>query len=217
MSQMKTLRCGWMRSFVMAMLVLPTMQSMVLAGLINGGGDLVNDGTNAKIFDPTTPTEVINRYADTSLDNLSFIQVGFRTTNDAAFTVTNIGWSRDNVNYTAFAPSDFVSNVGAPPVYHYSSIVSLEPGFAGAPFFIRFTLPSGIVLGKVVESRFLANSNGATNGGVLDQVGGNTFFSTTRSHIASVPEPTSILLAASGSWLVFRAGRKRVKSARNAA
>jgi hypothetical protein len=192
------------------------MQTMVMAGLINGGGDLITDGTNAKIFEPSTPTQVINRYADSSLNNLSFIQVGFRTNNAAAFTVTDLAWSRDNVSYTAFTPSDSVSNIGAPPSFQYSSIVSLGSA-AGAPFYIRFTLPSGITLGSTVESRLLANSDGAQSGGVLAEAGSNTFLSATRSHVAAVPEPTSILLAASAGWLLVRVRRRRTHADQKAA
>ncbi len=213
MNQLKIVILQWRGCVLLGMiaimtLVMPGLQSRAVAGLVNGGSDLVTSGTNARFFDPTTPTDVINRYADESLNSVTFIQVGFRTNNVSAFNVTNIAWSRDNVSYTAFTPSDFVNNVAAPPNFHLSSIVSLS-STAGSPFFIRFTLPTGIDPGSVVESGFFANSDGATSGGRLSSAGSNAFVTFTRTHTA-VPEPTSIMLALSGAgWIVYRTRRNR--------
>lgn len=221
MKKMITMASHWRGRVVMAMFALATLwtsglQTAAVAGLVTGGGNLNTDGTNARFFDPTTPTDVINRYADTSLNSITFIQVGFRTNNVSAFNVTNIGWSRDNVSYTAFTPSDFVNNVAAPPNFQLSSIVSLSSA-AGSPFFIRFTLPTGIDPGSVVESGFFANSDGATSGGRLSSSGSNTFITFTRTHTA-VPEPTSIMLALSGAgWIVYRTRRNRRSAANSPA
>ncbi|MFN7733016.1 MAG: PEP-CTERM sorting domain-containing protein [Pirellula sp.] len=217
MKQMKIVLSQWIGSVSLVMmailtLVTPGLQTAAVAGLVTGGGNLNTDGTNARFFDPNTPTDVINRYGDNSLSSINFIQVGFRTNNVSAFDITNIAWSRDNVSYTAFTPSDSVTNIAAPPNFRYTSIISLSAP-AGSPFYIRFTLPAGIDVGKIIESRFIGNSDGLTSSGVLASDVNNTFLALTRTHTA-IPEPTSMLLVLSGAgWVVCRARRKRSKTA----
>jgi len=157
-------------------------------------------------FDPSTPTPVKVAFKDASLPADRFIQVGFRTTNDTPINVTSIAWSKDNVSYTAFTPQDFVNDINSSSTYKYSSVIDLGSGVGGTsstPFFVRYTLPEGIIVGGVVQSVFLANSNGMTENGVIAAEIGNNFVSLTRLHTA-VPEPTSLLLTASvaslGLW-----------------
>lgn len=183
-----------------------SLSSMLHAGLVPGGGDLENDLNNALRFDPSTPTPVKVAYKDASLPFDRFIQVGFRTTNSGPIDISSIGWSRDNVTFTAFTPTDFVTNVDSASTYRYSSIIDLGSNVGGTsstPFFLRYTLPSGIQVGGVVQSVFLANSNGFAQSGVISAEIGNSFVSLTRLHTA-VPEPTSLLLTASvaslGLW-----------------
>ena len=200
---------------IVAISILGFQGSICQAGLVGGGGDLIIDGTNAKLFDPATPTDVINRYSDSSLQNVKFIQIGFRTNNPVAFDVTNIAWSRDNSTYTSFTPSSTVANVASSTTYIYSSVISLGDT-AGDPFYVRFTLPAGLTIGARVQSSFLANSGGEVVNGALDDVGGNSFISVSRLHTA-VPEPTSLLLVAScaGGWVVRRWRKRSVASPAN--
>jgi len=179
---------------------------MLHAGLVPGGGDLENDLNNALRFDPSTPTPVKVAYKDASLPSDRFIQVGFSTTNAASFSVTGIAWSKDNITYTEFTPSNFVDGIIAGSAVKYSPIIDLGTPISGSsstPFFLRYTLPSGIELGSLVQSSFRANSNGSVSGGILSDQITNNFVSLTRLHTA-VPEPTSLLLTASvaslGLW-----------------
>lgn len=187
------------------------------AGLVPGGGDLDNDLNNALRFDPSTPTPVKVAFKDASLPSDRFIQVGFRTTNETPINISSIAWSKDNLSYTAFTPQDFVNDVNSATVYRYSSIIDLGSAIGGTsstPFFIRYTLPEGISIGGVVQSVFLANSNGVTQNGVIAAEIGNSFVSLTRLHTA-VPEPTSLLLTASvatlGLWRGLTRRKKNIK------
>jgi hypothetical protein len=202
---------------IVAISILGFQASICQAGLVSGGGDLIVDGTNARLFDPATPTDVINRYQDPQLLGARFIQVGFRTTNPSAFDITNLAWSRDNLTYTSFTPSSTVSNVSSPTTYAYSSIVDLGVGqFASNPFYIKYTLPAGLLPGSRVSSQFLANADGQTTGGELND-NGLAFVSLPRLHTA-IPEPTSLMLVAScaGGWVVRRWRKRSVASPANA-
>jgi hypothetical protein len=202
---------------IVAISILGFQGSICQAGLVSGGGDLIVDGTNARLFDPATPTGVINRFDDPSLQNVRFIQVGFRTDNPSAFDITNLAWSRDNSTYTSFTPSSTVANVSSPTNYIYSDVVNLG-ATAGQPFYVRYTLPAGLALNSRVQSVFVANSDGQVVGGVLDNaVGANSFIRTSRLHTA-IPEPTSLMLVAScaGGWIVRRWRKRSVASPANA-
>jgi hypothetical protein len=186
----------------------------VHAGLVDGGGDLANDLNNAVRFDPSTPTNVIVAYKDANLPLDRYIQVGFRTNNAVSINVTSIAWSKDNLSYTDFAPENYVNNINSPSTYVYSPIVDLgEPigGTSDSLFYLRYTLPAGINVGRIVQSNFLANSNAFATNGVLDNAVNNNFLSITRSHTA-VPEPGSILLACSAGGVFAWRLRKRVRS-----
>jgi len=185
-----------------------------VAGLVDGGGDLANDLNNAVRFDPSTPTNVIVAYKDANLPLDRYIQVGFRTNNGAPINVTSIGWSKDNMSYTDFVPDNFVNDINSPSNYVYSPIVDLGAPIGGTSdsvFYLRYTLPSGINVGKIVQSNFLANSNAFATNGVLDNAVNNNFLSITRSHTA-VPEPGSILMACSAGGLFAWRLRKRGRS-----
>ena len=186
------------------------------AGLVDGGGDLANDLNNALRFDPSTPTGAIVAFKDANLPLDRYIQVGFRTNNPAAIDISAIGWSKDNITYTEFTPNNFVNNVNSPSDYTYSTVIDLGApigGTSNTAFYLRYTLPAGIQVGKVVQSNFLANSNAFATNGVLGNAVNNNFISITRTHTA-VPEPTSLLLAASAAtWLGWRL-RKRPSNSR---
>ena len=189
---------------------------LTYAGLVDGGGDLANDLNNAVRFDPSTPTNVIVAYKDANLPLDRYIQVGFRTNNGAPINVTSIGWSKDNMSYTDFVPENFVNDINSPSTYVYSPILDLGApigGTSSSVFYLRYTLPSGINVGKIVQSNFLANSNAFATNGVLDNAVNNNFLSITRSHTA-VPEPGSILMACSAGGLFAWRLRKRGRSSK---
>lgn len=186
------------------------------AGLVPNGGDLPNDLNNALRFDPATPTPAIVAFKDANLPLDRFIQVGFSTTNTTPFNISSIGWSKDNVNYTAFSPNDFVNNILSGGGVRMSSVIDLGTpigGNAASLFYLRYTLPAGIEVGSVVQSIFYANSNGAVSNGILADQFDNNFVTVTRSHTA-VPEPTSLLLVSSAAlWLRWRAKNRCKRSA----
>ncbi len=186
------------------------------AGLVPNGGDLPNDLNNALRFDPATPTPAIVAFKDANLPLDRFIQVGFRTNNPSAFNITDIAWSKDNISYTNFAPNDFVNNINSPSEYRYSDIIDLGSPIGGSSttaFYLRYTIPSGIEVGKAIQSKFLANSDSFVTNGVLDFGSNNNFIAFTRSHTA-VPEPTSLLLVSSAAlWLRWRAKNRCKRSA----
>jgi len=214
--QIKSAVRGWLRLFF-SVTVIFTLITDLEAGLVPGGGDLDNDLNNALRFDPSSPTPVKVAFKDASLPSDRFIQVGFRTTNETPINISAIAWSKDNVSYTAFTPQDFVNNVNSASIYRYSSIIDLSSGIGGTsstPFYVRYTIPEGITVGGVVQSVFLANSNGFTQNGIIAAEIGNSFVSLTRLHTA-VPEPTSMLLTASvatfGLWRGLARRKKPIK------
>jgi len=192
---------------ILALACCCTLSASTQAGLVPGGGDLDNDLNNALRFDPSTPTPVKVAYKDASLPVDRFIQVGFSTTNSAAFSVSAIAWSRDNITYQEFQPNNFVDGVVSGSGVKYSSVIDLGAPIGGSsstPFYLRYTLPSGIDMGALVQSAFRANSNGSTSNGILSDEITNNFVSLTRLHTA-VPEPTSLLLLSSvGAWGIWR-------------
>ena len=183
------------------------------AGLVPNGGDLPNDLNNALRFDPATPTPAIVAFKDANLPLDRFIQVGFRTNNPSAFNITEIGWSKDNISYTNFNPNNFVNNINSPTDYRYSDIIDLGSPIGGSSttaFYLRYTIPAGIEVGKAIQSKFLANADSFATNGILDFGTNNNFIAFTRSHTA-VPEPTSLLLVSSAAmWLRWHA-RNRSK------
>jgi hypothetical protein len=207
-----------LRSNSLALLVLClAFQSLstLHAGLVPNGGDLPTDLNNALRFDPATPTPAIVAFKDANLPLDRYIQIGFSTTNSAAFNVASIGWSKDNVSYTAFSPNDFVNNIVSGGGVKMSGVIDLGSpigGNASTLFYLRYTLPAGIEVGSVVQSIFYANSNGALSNGILADQFDNNFVTVTRSHTA-VPEPTSLLLVSSAAvWLRWRAKRRSKRS-----
>jgi len=192
---------------ILALAFCCTLSASTQAGLVPGGGDLDNDLNNALRFDPSTTTPVKVAYKDASLPLDRFIQVGFSTTNSAAFSVSAIAWSRDNITYQEFQPNNFVDGVVSGGDVKYSSVIDLGApigGTSSTPFYLRYTLPSGIDMSALVQSAFRANSNGSTSSGILSDEITNNFVSLTRLHTA-VPEPTSLLLLSSvGAWGIWR-------------
>lgn len=192
---------------ILALACCATYSASTHAGLVPGGGDLDNDLNNALRFDPSTPTPVKVAYKDASLPVDRFIQVGFSTTNSAAFSVSAIAWSRDNITFQEFQPNNFVDGVVSGGSVKYSSVIDLGApigGTSSTPFYLRYTLPAGIDMGALVQSAFRANSNGSTSNGILSDEITNGFVSLTRLHTA-VPEPTSLLLLSSvGAWGIWR-------------
>lgn len=185
-----------------------------VAGLVDGGGDLANDLNNAVRFDPSTPTNVIVAYKDANLPLDRYIQVGFSTSNEIPFNITEIAWSRNNSTYTNFSPDNFVNDIASNGGIKLSNVIDLGSpigGNAATLFYLRYTLPDGINVGSVVQSTFYANSNGAISSGRLADEIDNNFLSITRSHTA-VPEPGSILMACSAGGLFAWRLRKRGRS-----
>jgi len=178
---------------ILALACCATYSASTHAGLVPGGGDLDNDLNNALRFDPSTPTPVKVAYKDASLPVDRFIQVGFSTTNPAAFSVSAIAWSRDNITFQEFQPNNFVDGVVSGGSVKYSSVIDLGApigGTSSTPFYLRYTLPAGIDMGALVQSAFRANSNGSTSNGILSD---------------EIPEPTSLLLLSSvGAWGIWR-------------
>ncbi len=203
--------------FLLCSIIPLFLAGRIEAGLVPGGGDLDNDLNNALRFDPSTPTPVKVAYKDASLPADRFIQVGFSTTNTASFLITGIAWSKDNISYTEFTPANFVDGIVSGGNIRYSPIIDLGQPISGSsttPFFLRYTLPSGLDVGTLVQSSFRANSNGSELNGVLSDQITNSFVSLTRLHTA-VPEPTSLLLTASvatlGLWRGLARRKKYIK------
>lgn len=163
-----------------------------------------NSQNNSVTFDPSTPTDVVVSFSDTKIMSGRYIQVGFRD-NAAAFSILSIEYSYDSgSSWSSYTPS--YGTPGVAPAYIYGSVLDLgaNPGVDTVLF--RYTLPSGIENGKLIQMNFLSNNNGDTDGGVIKDVFGNDYTDLTRDHTSiaappPVPEPTTFAIASIGLGL----------------
>jgi hypothetical protein len=98
----------------------------------------------------------------------------------------------------------------------YTNIVDYGSA-VGIPLYLRYTLPTGVDLGKIIEGTLIANNNGANNGGVLsDSI--NNYEAVNRDSLSvqgaaptAVPAPLPIFGAA-GFFAFSRRLRRRIKA-----
>lgn len=196
------------------------MTESAQADLVPGLGDLANDMNTASQFNPSVRTLVTVAYRDPNLPLSRFIQLGFSLDSNIDLTIFQISWSRDNLNYHDFFPSNSIDGIVAGQGVCYSDIIDVgaPAGSLFSGFYLRYVIPPGLKEGTKIQSVFLANSNGSRSNGVLTDEIGNSFVSLTRLHTA-IPEPTSIFLTltAATTFLGIKLFRRiRQKASRSA-
>lgn len=182
-------------------------------------GDLVANGTDCQLFNPSSDSQATNRFNDPDLNATPYAQMGFRT--NAALgdvQITGISWFDDSsATWVNFTPTN-LSPVGGS--YVYTNPFDFSPSVAGAPLLTRFTIESGssLVSGDIVQSILVASAIGSVDGnGRLNesQTIGDAFLLANRNQEA-VPGPLP-LLGAGAAFSYSRRLRRRISSGAKAA
>jgi hypothetical protein len=149
-----------------------------------------NAENNCSTFSGSSLSQVIQTYDSLNLTTNAYFQIGFRSSNGAAYTINNLAYSTNGSSYTSFTGS--ISTSGA---FQYASIQNpFSTGSLGRPFYVSYDIQPTVPDGVRIDSMFLANNTGTQTGGVLDFNGGN-FEAIERTHQA-VPAPLPVLGAA---------------------
>lgn len=189
----------WLRTsnfLLLFALLTPSLIGYAQADLVPGLGDLERDMNSAVKFNPSVRTLVTVAYRDPNLPLSRFIQLGFSTDSNIDFSILGLQWSKDNLNFFSFTPTDSIYGIASGSGTRYSDIIDLGThggGTSSATFYLRYIIPAGLMAGTKIQSVFLANSNGSHSNGVLTDQIDNHFVSLTRLHTA-IPEPSSLLL-----------------------
>ena len=113
-----------------------------------------------------------------------------------SYTITDLAWSKDGTSFPNFSPISLSLNANG--LRSYTNI--LDYGSAiGVPLYIRYTLPTGVALGKVIEGTLIANNNGSNDGGILSdslnnyQIINSDSLSVAGAATEAVPAPLPVL------------------------
>lgn len=158
-------------------------------------------GNNCNTFNPTTTSSVVQTYTSQNLTSNQYFQIGFRSSDGAAYSISNIKYSTDNTTFTDYTPGSLTTGSS----YSLGSILNIP---TTDPFYISYDIPSGIPDTINIDSVFKANDDGFVNGnGALDSASGNRFTNIERSSLSTsipVPAPLPILGAAAAFSQVRR-------------
>lgn len=143
-------------------------------------GGLNTSGNTCDTFNNTGTTTATLLFTDPGLNSDQYLQIGFGSTNlgstatnpslPSGFSVTNIEYSIDNINFSPFGPGSasqaISNNNGSTFTALYTPSFQLPsplPG-SGTTLYVRYTLPSTITTnGQVIGVYLRSNINGATN------------------------------------------------------
>jgi hypothetical protein len=144
---------------------------------------------NCSSFSGDTLSQVTQTYTSANLASNKFFQMGFRSSDGAAYTINNIAYAKSG---DPFAP--IFSSVSVLTGSDFQYITIQNPFGGGAlesPFYVRYDISPIVPSGVTIDSEFLANNTGSATGGVLNDHGGN-YEAVVRSHTA-VPAPLPLL------------------------
>jgi hypothetical protein len=153
-------------------------------------------GSNCGSFNSDTLSYVTQEYTSTNLNPNQYFQIGFRSSDSNSYSIQAIEYSLNNSSWTSFTSS----SISASGSYSYSPIINLN---IAAPFYVRYTLPVGIPLNAIIDSRFVSNNNGAQSGGILSDVSGNNYLAVVRSSTSVPPAPVPAPLPVVGAVAAF--------------
>lgn len=156
-------------------------------------------GNNCTTFNPATTSNALQTYTSLNQKNNYHFQIGFRSSNGASYSISNVRYSTDNTNFTTYGSGTF--NTGS--AFARGSIINAT---ITDPFYIAYDIPTGIPAGVFIDSAFTSNSNGLTDGsGNLISGAGNDFADIERSSQSTpVPAPLPIIGAAAAFSQVRR-------------
>lgn len=159
-------------------------------------------GNNCTTFAPNSISSVLQEYTSTNLPNNTSFQIGFRSSNGTAYSISNVKYSTDNSTFTTLGSGSGTTGSS----YVYDTIVS-GSGILTNPFWISYDLPTGIPNGIIIDSSFSSNNDGLASGGALISGSGNNFVNIERSSASTstpVPAPLPIMGAAAAFSQVRR-------------
>jgi len=198
-----------------AALALAIFLSSVLAPSRAQAACLTTVGENVcATFDASTPSTAVQSFTSQNLQTNRYFQLSLLTNAGFSYTITDLAWSKDGISFTNFSPISLSLNANGSR--SYTNIVNYGSAI-GIPLYLRYTLPTGVALGKVIEGTLIANNNGSNNLGVLSDSLNNYLFegreslSVAGSAPEAVPAPLPVLGAA-GFFSFSRRLRRRIKA-----
>ena len=198
-----------------AALALAISLSSVLATSRAQAACLTTVGENVcATFDASTPSTAVQPFTSQNLQTNRYFQLSLLTNAGFSYTITDLAWSKDGTSFTNFSPISLSLNANGSR--SYTNIVDYGSAI-GIPLYLRYTLPTGVALGKVIEGTLIANNNGTNNAGILSdslndyQIINRDSLSVAGSATQAVPGPLPVLGAA-GFYAFSRQLRRRIKA-----
>ncbi|MEI8214192.1 MAG: PEP-CTERM sorting domain-containing protein [Planctomycetota bacterium] len=190
---------------------------VAMVGSVGFAGAVTSDATNSAVtFDPATATPVTVSFTDSNLASDTNFQVGFRT-NGTTYSIGLVEYSWNNSTWNTLVSS--FGTIGASPAYAKSGVKTLAASGV-TTLYLRYTIPAGVDYKKVTQVNLLANNNGSTSSGSLDDTLDNGFVSLTRRNTAIdapvVPEPTTFAIASIGLGMAGAARLRKRLAAKKA-
>ena len=158
-------------------------------------------------FTPATSSFAVQTYNTSNLITNQYAQFGFSSSGPAV-TLTGVDYSFDGgSNWNTYGTGSFsVSSTTS-----YGSVINSASINQGLKF--RYTIPTGLSVGDIIQSTLLTNNNGNVGSGTTLISSINNFAQVDRSSTAvSVPGPLPVLGAIS-AFSASRRLRRRVKQA----
>ena len=166
---------------------------------------------NCATFDASTPSTATQTFTSANLQTNRYFQLALLTTGGVSYTITGLSYSNDNITFTNFSPTSL--NLNANGTSSYTNIVDNGTNLS-LPFYLRYTLPTGVAPGSVIQGTLIANDNGSNAGGILSDSLNNYQIinrdSVSVSVSSAVPAPLPVLGAA-GFFAYSRQLRRRIR------
>jgi hypothetical protein len=162
-------------------------------------------------FDPSTPSTAVETFTSANLQTNRYFQLALLTNAGVSYNITDLAWSKDGTSFTNFSPVSLNLNSDGSRVY--TNIYDFGSAI-GIPLYLRYTLPAGVTLGKVIQGTLIANNDGANSGGILSS-SFNGYQAVNRASVAvsggvAAPAPLPIMGAA-GFFAYSRQLRRRIR------
>lgn len=165
---------GWVRESTHAasfprLLFLFLLSLITLPQRARAACSLADLGTSCRVFFSDSPSFAINRYTDAYHEGAAYFQLGLRSTPTAGYTFYDFQYSRDNETYIPFPNPSFPfppPTLTSGNITRYMLVQTIDP-IDVLPFFISYTIPTGIPTNTALTIFLLTNTDGYTEGGVL--------------------------------------------------
>jgi len=164
---------------------------------------------NCATFDAATPSTATQTFTSANLQTNRYFQLALLTTGGVSYTITGLSYSNDNITFTNFSPT-FLS-LNANGTRSYTNIVNNGSNLS-LPFYLRYTLPTGVAPGSVIQGTLIANNNGSNNLGILsDSLNNYQLINRDSTSVASAAPAPLPILGAAGFFAYSRQLRRRIR------